>query len=306
MNVFAQLLSSRKARIGLGVLGIIILAFSYNAYRSHIASKKKMDRFAEFNRQYLANLNRQVEARDRTLNYRPFANDPTPCPVRTRIKRQPMPYDGIAAYAIAYEDIRIDCRNPNNFVILMIGDSMTGGSGIAREKTFPDLLNGKGNRVVVNAGFAGAGTDHWSPESALFNRTIVQNAGKADAVFIMLGGNDILYSRYVLQKPVDTDALMSALTGILKAVRQHHPGATLYMTNYPDKMFLGEKNYEAVESVLNSGVAGVRPGPDLSSLATDRSNFLPDQIHLNEQGYVRAAKIYDTFLTGPEGPLSRP
>lgn len=297
MNVFAQLLSSRKARIGLGLLAILILAVSYNAYRSHIASKKKMDRFAEFNRQYLANLNRQVEARDRTLNYRPFADDPTPCPVRTRVKRQPMPYDGIAAYAIAYEDIRIDCRNPNDVVILMIGDSMTGGSAIEREKTFPDLLN-RGNRVVVNAGFAGAGTDHWSPKSALFDRTVIQNAGKADAVFIMLGGNDILYSRYVLQKPVDTDALKAALIEILKAVRQHHPGATLYMTNYPDKMFLGEKNHAAVESVLRSEVAGVRPGPDLSSLATDRSNFLPDQIHLNEQGYLRAAGLYEAFLAG--------
>jgi len=297
VNVFAQLLSSRKARIGLGLLAFIILAVSYNAYRSHIASKKKMDRFAEFNRQYLANLNRQVEARDRTLNYRPFAEDRTPCPVRTRLKRQPLPYDGIAAYAIAYEDIRIDCRNPNDFVILMIGDSMTGGSAIEREKTFPDLLN-RGNRVVVNAGFAGAGTDHWSPESALFDKTVIQNAGKADAVFIMLGGNDILYSRYVLQKPVDTDALKGALIEILTAVRQHHPAAALYMTNYPDKMFLGEKNYAAVESVLNSGVVGVRPGPDLSSLAMDRSNFLPDQIHLNEQGYRRAATLYEAFLTG--------
>lgn len=264
-----------------------------------------MDRFAEFNRQYLANLNLMVEARDRSLKYRPFAIDPTPCPERTRIKRQPLPYDGIAAYAIGYEDIRIDCRNPNDFVILMIGDSMTGGSAIEREKTFPDLLNNRGNRVVINAGFAGASTDHWRPESALFNKTVVQNAGRVDAIFIMLGGNNILYSRYVLQKPVDTDALKGTLMEILREVRQHHPEAALYMTNYPDKMFLGEENYATIESVMHSGIAGVRPGPDLSSLALDRSNFLPDQIHLNEQGHRRAAKIFEDFLNS-QIPASRP
>lgn len=182
--------------------------------------------------------------------------------------------------------------------IIVFGDSLVAGPGLAAEATFPSLLEArlrqKGYHVtLVNAGVSG------DTSSGGLARLDWALAGGADGLILELGANDML-------RGVDPEVTKTALDGILAKLKARHikvliagmkatpslgePYQTRFDAIYPD---LAKKYDALLYPFFLEGVAGV---PALQ---------LPDHLHPNAGGVARMVEgilpLVRVFLDGLGG-----
>ena len=169
---------------------------------------------------------------------------------------------------------------PPSAVILAVGDSLTHGTGAARQESYPAVLETLTGRRVVNAGVPGEESD-----AGLVRLTRLLNQVKSDLVILGHGGNDILRGR----DPARTE---SNLRQMVELARQH--GASVVLLGVPSpSIFLGthplyERLAESLQIPLEEDAL-----PDILGDGALKS----DPIHPNAAGYRKLAEaVYDLLV----------
>lgn len=168
----------------------------------------------------------------------------------------------------------LDSKGQN---IICFGDSITEGSGVARDRSYPAVLSAYLNREVINAGVSGDTT-------AFALARLEEDVLKKDPflVIIELGGNDFL-------QRVPRQETFKNLENIIKQI--HRSGAAVALCDISsDKVFFGysaefEDLARRTGAIFISGVVKDILGNNALS---------SDFIHPNAQGYaLMAERVYE-------------
>ncbi len=173
--------------------------------------------------------------------------------------------------------------------IVILGDSLTDGYGVARDKAYPALvekgLNASGKEVeIVNGGSSG------STSASGASRIKWYLKAKPQMVMIALGANDALRGLELTNTEKNlSDTIDLAKKNGLQVVLAGIKAPTNYGKKYADQLEKIYRNLAAKHQVplipfLLDGVGGV---PSLN---------LPDGIHPNEAGHQIIAKLVEKRL----------
>ncbi len=175
--------------------------------------------------------------------------------------------------------------------IVIVGDSLTEGYGVAKESAFPALLENKLNQVrkewsVINSGVSGATT------GSAVNRVRWVLKAKPDLILLFLGANDGLRGLKVSESEKNLDvaiqlAKSNKVQVILGGLYMPPNYGQKYRSEF-EKMYatLAAKHSIQLIPFILKGVAGKK---DLN---------LADGIHPNELGHKVIAENIYTFLKG--------
>ena len=177
--------------------------------------------------------------------------------------------------------------------ILVVGDSLTEGYGVAQEESFPSQLesllkkNGFAHYTVKNAGISGA-----TAASGLNTLKFHIKHQKPDIIILALGSNDGL-------RGIDPEVTKANLKKAILKAKEHKIPLILsglkappnYGRQYPEKFEqvftdLAQQFKLPLIPFLLEGVAGV---PELN---------LPDGIHPNVKGYAKVSENVFKILKG--------
>jgi len=170
-------------------------------------------------------------------------------------------------------------------VVLLFGDSLTAGSGVAPDEAFPARiqarLNAGGRRVrIVNAGLAG------ETSAAGVRRIAWVLRAPVEASVLELGGNDGL-------RGLPLDQTESNLQAILDTVKAKSPDAALVVAGVRLPPNLGPHYTDAFESMFprlaKANDAALIPRL-LAGVGGDRELMSGDGIHPNAAGHQRVAE----------------
>mmetsp|Transcript_137207 Transcript_137207/g.242594 ORF Transcript_137207/g.242594 Transcript_137207/m.242594 type:complete len:314 (-) Transcript_137207:20-961(-) len=193
-------------------------------------------------------------------------------------------------------------RTKRDFVIACVGDSITKGSGVLSNETYPARLQNKLGRgfSVVNFGWERSTAlslgDHPYRQSAEFGRALTV---KPDAVFLMLGTNDA--------KPQNWDShsndFVSDYLTIVNSFSKANPQVLVYVL-LPPPVFSDEMHYGVVYTELPRLLKEVvkakhLPEPiDLLSpfvekcpVRTRPCKWMQDGVHPNAEGHSQIANV---------------
>lgn len=187
-------------------------------------------------------------------------------------------------------------QKPKSYVIVALGDSLTEGYGIEKDKAYPALLQkmlhdtGHPEVVVKNAGISGSTTASATSRLKWFLKN------KPDVIFLALGANDGL-------RGVPLAATKKNLKATITLAKKNHLRVWLagmkMPPNYGEKYTSGfSKMFKEIASKENvpllpfllDGVAG---HPELNQV---------DGLHPNEDGHrIIAKKVLDFVLKNLPG-----
>ncbi|NVJ49144.1 MAG: arylesterase [Gammaproteobacteria bacterium] len=164
-------------------------------------------------------------------------------------------------------------------IILAFGDSLTYGTGAARENSYPAVLANLTNLTVINSGIPGDTTD-----DGLNRIASVLEQEQPRLVLLCLGGNDFLRKK-------SSQSIAANLTALISEIQSS--GAEVVLIAVPKPaIFLSDADlYEEVARQHNI--------PLLSHELTDllsEDDFKSDAIHLNAAGYEKLAEQVHQFL----------
>jgi len=174
----------------------------------------------------------------------------------------------------------------NNITLVILGDSLTAGFGIEKEKAYPSLLEEQARREklplkVVNAGISG------DTSAGGARRVNWAMKGKVDIFMLALGANDGLRGL----KPSQTKA---NLIKIVRLVRERFPAIKLFLAPMEMPPNMGEE-YRAEFRKIYKEVGSeerVELLPFiLEGVAGDHTLMLPDAMHPNEKGHEKIAVL---------------
>ena len=168
----------------------------------------------------------------------------------------------------------------------IIGDSITEGYGVEKEKAFPALveksLNGRGK--IVNSGISG------STSASASNRVNWVLKAKPDAILIALGGNDGL-------RGLPPEALEKSLSSAIESAQG--AGVKVFLAGMFAPPNMGKAYTNQFKSIYPR-VAKKYKIPlfpfILEGVAGNPKLNLADRIHPNEQGHEIIAKNIEAFL----------
>jgi acyl-CoA thioesterase I len=174
--------------------------------------------------------------------------------------------------------------------ILILGDSLTEGLGVEKEKAFPDLLekllhdSGYPNIQVINAGISGSTT------ASGLSRLKWHLKSKPELVVVALGANDGLRGFKIQETRKNLlEILALARKNGLKILL----AGMLLPPNYgPEYRKQFEKLFQDISKsekvpLLPFILEGVGGDPELN---------LPDGIHPNEKGHARVAQTVLKYI----------
>jgi lysophospholipase L1-like esterase len=168
---------------------------------------------------------------------------------------------------------------PPDAVILAFGDSLTQGTGVKPQGSYPSVLEALTGRQVINAGKRGEESD-----AGLSRLPGVLTQVQPDMVILGHGGNDILRRR-------DLDRTEDNLREMVELVRER--GASVVLLGIPNLgFFLGtHPMYERLSKSLgvpleHSALSDILGDGDLKS----------DPIHPNAAGYRELAEAVHRLL----------
>jgi acyl-CoA thioesterase-1 len=176
--------------------------------------------------------------------------------------------------------------------LLVLGDSLTEGIGVARDLAYPALLEkklhqiGKKDWVVINAGLSGATT------ASALSRLKWQFKNRPDLVLLVLGGNDGLRALKIEDSQKNLDQA-------IQYIREQKVPVILgglYMPPNYGKEYT-EKFKQMYSALAKKHQLAWVPFI-LDSVAGDSKYNLPDGIHPNEKGHAIIAENIFKVLKG--------
>ncbi len=168
---------------------------------------------------------------------------------------------------------------PRDGIILAFGDSLTFGTGVSPEFSYPAVLSALSGRQVVSSGVPGEVS-----RAGLERLRKVLAEIKPNLVILCHGGNDIL-------RRMNREMTESNLRQMIELARAS--GAQVVLIAVPKLGLFPEAQpyYETIASELNVPVEF----DILADLERDRS-MKSDQIHFNRMGYQRMAEAVQALL----------
>ncbi len=164
-------------------------------------------------------------------------------------------------------------------VILAFGASLTYGSGVARDDSYPAVLGRMTQVTVVNAGVPGE-----ISEAGLRRLPGLLAQHRPDLVLISHGGNDILRKL----DPLETE---QNLTQMIRLIRESGAQAVLIAIPKPALFPAAAPFYERVANQLN-----VPMEADIVTELQLDPGYKSDAIHFNAQGYALMAEAVAALL----------
>jgi acyl-CoA thioesterase I len=183
---------------------------------------------------------------------------------------------------------------PRRYNLVMVGDSLTAGYGLARSQAYPSRLQALLDRAgiairVINAGVSG---DTTAAARARFDFAVPRGT---NGVFIAIGGNDLLQGLPVAEARANIDAMIRAgkargarvaLAGMRAPANWGASYRRAFDAMYPD---LARIHSVALDPFLLEGVA------------LNRRLNLADGIHPNADGAAVIANRLAPFITRAYG-----
>lgn len=168
---------------------------------------------------------------------------------------------------------------PEDGVILAFGDSLTYGTGVTANESYPAVLQALTGREVLRSGIPGEVSSE-----GLKRLASVLRETRPDLVIVCHGGNDIL-------RRMARSTTESNLRRMVDLVRVQ--GAQAVLIAVPKLGIFPEAQdyYETLHTDLRVPVEF----DIISDLESDRS-MKSDQIHFNQQGYRRLAQAVHELL----------
>jgi len=181
--------------------------------------------------------------------------------------------------------------------ILVLGDSLAAGSGVAREDAFPALLQRKIDSQklpfkVINAGVSGDTT------AGGLRRIDWMLKRKIDVLLLELGGNDGL-------RGIDTKTTQANLQAIIDKAKAKYPTIRIVIAGMQMPPNMGEEYTERFQNIFpeiaKANKAALIPFL-LEGIGADPRYNQPDLIHPTPEGHkIVAATVWKTLgpiLTG--------
>lgn len=164
-------------------------------------------------------------------------------------------------------------------VILAFGDSLTFGTGAAREESYPSVLSKRIGFQVVNAGVPGEVS-----EKGLGRLPKVLDRVEPKLVILCSGGNDMLRR----QDSRQTEENLKAMVRLIRA-----RGAAVVMLGVPEPgLFLSTADmFERVAAELEVPLEG-----DIVPDLLGDNQYKSDHVHPNAAGYARLAEAVEALL----------
>lgn len=160
--------------------------------------------------------------------------------------------------------------------IICFGDSLTFGTGAARDKSYPARLSEMIGRPVINAGVPG---DTTARALLRLERDVLSQSPRI--VLITLGGND-------LKNGVNKETAFKNLREIVKKIQAK--GALVIIGGL--NMLFWDRGYEAEYEKLAEDTGAVLV-PDILGDIMGHQELMSDRIHPNSAGYeIMAKKFY--------------
>ena len=168
---------------------------------------------------------------------------------------------------------------PADAVILAFGDSLTYGTNVNEEQSYPNVLEQLSSHSVINAGVAGE-----ISADGLTRLPAVLDEEQPKLLILIHGGNDIL-------RKIPREQTVANLTAMIAEAKKRN--IKVVMLGVPTLELFSAVGFFSLESdPLYQQVAKAEKVPiDLSSLPEIISNreLKSDQVHPNVQGYQRLA-----------------
>jgi lysophospholipase L1-like esterase len=172
---------------------------------------------------------------------------------------------------------RVTNREPTGTTIVCFGDSLTEGVGAEAGESYPDQLERRIGRPVVNAGVSGDTTG-----SALARLDSDVLARDPRIVLITLGGNDLMQG-------VPPEEALANLERIVESI--HGRGALVVVGGV--SLSLVDRGYGGVYEELRERTGCLVIGNVLDDII-GRPALMSDRIHPNGKGYaVMAERFHD-------------
>lgn len=166
---------------------------------------------------------------------------------------------------------------PADATILAFGDSLTYGSGVAPENSYPNVLEELSGREVINAGVPGEQSD-----AGLQRLQTLLDEYQPQLLILCHGGNDMLRKK-------DMDAMQANLERMITSSQEQ--GIPVVLLGVPRPALFGlesAETYSAVAEKLKIPFEG-EIIPEVLSGQTLKS----DQVHPNAAGYrMMAEAVY--------------
>ncbi len=164
-------------------------------------------------------------------------------------------------------------------VVLAFGDSLTFGTGVERDRSYPAVLERGIGREVVNAGVPGEVT-----ADGLRRLPDVLFDEAPQLVVLCHGGNDML-------RKLNPGATERNLRAMIEHIRRHGAEVVLIGVPAPGLWLTTAEVYENLAEELEVALeAAILP----DVLGDNR--FKSDQIHPNAEGYARMARAVEDLL----------
>lgn len=163
--------------------------------------------------------------------------------------------------------------------VLAFGDSLTHGTGAARQDSFPAVLERRIGRTVVNAGVPGETTTEGRERLPR-----ILDREQPDLVLLCLGGNDFLR-----QHP--EERTRRNLRHMIETIRARGVPVVLLEVPQPKLLLRAHPMYEDLAEAYDV--------PLLEDTLTDvlgKSELRSDRIHPNAEGYARVAESLEELL----------
>jgi acyl-CoA thioesterase I len=170
-------------------------------------------------------------------------------------------------------------RLPDDAVVLAFGDSLTYGTGAARQDSYPAQLERAIRRVVVNAGVPGE-----TSAAGLERLAVVLEEVQPALLILCHGGNDFL-------RRMDETGAASNVRAMIAMAREKHIAVVLLATPKPTLPPSVPSFYRQIAE--ETGVAFEEAV--VRKVLTDR-DLKSDLVHPNAEGYRRIAEALERML----------